>query len=129
MQIYYFSRTGRSKVIADQLAERYQTTARMIDDHRNWMGKMNYMKAVAMALKGSGVEADYIQPDVSDEIVVVFPLWAGAMPPAVVTFVNDTHKENITAVVTSLGSTLQQRDGFKKVIDLVGENISAPETL
>ncbi len=31
------------------------------------------------------------------------------------------------AVVTSLGSVLKQREGFKRVIDLVGKEISVPE--
>lgn len=52
MQIYYFSRTGRSKAVAEQIASRYHTTARMIDDHRNWNGKVNYLKAGAMACSG-----------------------------------------------------------------------------
>lgn len=38
-QIYYFSRTGRSKAIAEQLASRYDTAARMIDDHE--LGRKN----------------------------------------------------------------------------------------
>lgn len=129
MQIYYFSRTGRSKMIAEQLGERYGTEVRVIEDHRDWMGKANYMKAAAMSLAGQGVPVDYVQPDVSDDIVVVFPLWAGAMPPGVKTFVDEVHRENIIAVVTSLGSTLVQRNGFKKVIDLIGKEISAPEVL
>lgn len=45
------------------------------------------------------------------------------------TFVEAVGKENITAVITSLGSTMKQRDGFKKIIDLVGKAISAPEIL
>lgn len=127
MQIYYFTRTGRSKDIAEQLANRYDVVTRKIDDHKNWLGKWNYKKAAIMALFGKGVKVDYIKPDINDEIVVVFPLWAGNMPPGVKTFVNEVGKENITAIVTSLGSTLRKRNGFKKVIDLVGENICAPE--
>ncbi len=127
MQVYYFSRTGRSKAIADQLASRYQTTARMIDDHKNWDGKVNYMKAGAMALSGKTIPADYLEPDITDEIVVVFPLWAGTMPPGVKNFVETVGKENITAIITSLGSTMKQRDGFKKIIDLVGEDITLPD--
>lgn len=127
MQVYYFSRTGRSKEIADQLASRYHTAARVIDDHKNWNGKGNYMKAAIMALMGKAIPADYTEPDISDEIIVVFPLWAGTMPPGIKTFVNTVGKENITAVITSLGSTMKRRDGFKKVIDLVGENIAAPD--
>ena len=98
MQIYYFSRTGRSKKIAEELAGRFGVTARMIDDNREWGGKINYVKA-------------------------------GAMPPGVKTFTEEVGRENITAVVTSLGSTLKNRDGFKNVIDLVGKEISAPEEL
>ena len=49
------------------------------------------------------------------------------MPPGVKTFVNTVGKENIIAVITSLGSTMKQRDGFKKIIDLVGEDITAPD--
>ena len=98
MQIYYFSRTGRSKKIAEELAGRFGVTARMIDDNREWGGKINYVKA-------------------------------GAMPPGVKTFTEEVGREKITAVVTSLGSTLKNRDGFKNVIDLVGKEISAPEEL
>lgn len=127
MQIYYFSRTGRSKAIADQLASRYHTAARMIDDHKNWNGKANYMKAGAMALSGKTIPVDYIKPDITDKIIVVFPLWAGTMPPGVKTFVETVGKENITAVITSLGSRMKQRDGFKKIIDLVGKDITAPD--
>lgn len=129
MQIYYFTRTGRSKAIADQLASRYHTTARMIDDHKNWDGKVNYMKAAAMALSGKTIPADYLEPDTADEIIVVFPLWAGTMPPAIKNFVETVGKENITAIITSLGSTMKQRGGFKKIIDLVGKDITAPDIM
>lgn len=127
MQVYYFSRTGRSKAIANQLASRYHVESRIIDDHKNWEGKVNYAKAGAMSLFGKKIPADYIEPDLSDEIIVVFPLWAGTMPPGVKTFVELVGKENIIAIITSLGSTMKQRDGFKKVIDLVGKDITAPD--
>ena len=127
MQIYYFTRTGRSKEIAEQLAELHHITARVIEDHKNWAGKINYLKAGAMAFSGRSVPAEYDSPDLQDDIVVVFPLWAGAMPPAVKTFVEAVGREHITAVVTSLGSVLKQRDGFKKVIDLVGKEIAVPD--
>lgn len=129
MQIYYFSRTGRSKAVAEQIASRYHTTARIIDDHRNWNGKVNYLKAGAMACSGKKIPADYIEPDMNDKIIVVFPLWAGTMPPGVRTFVQAVGKENITAIITSLGSRMKQRDGFKKIIDLVGKDITAPDTV
>ena len=129
MQIYYFSRTGRSKLIAEELAARYNTEARKIDDHKNWDGKVQYMNAGRLALKGKPMKADFIAPDKADDIVVVFPLWAGTMPPAVLYFVNEVGKENVTAIITSLGSTMKKRDGFKKVIDVVGKEISTPDEI
>ena len=87
---------------------------------------MNYIKAGAMALSGKAIPTDYMEPDMADSIVVVFPLWAGTMPPGVRKFVETVGKENITAVITSLGSTMKQRDGFKKIIDLVGKDITVP---
>ena len=129
MQLYYFSRTGRSKKIAEELAGRFGVTARMIDDNREWGGKINYVKAGAMAMGGKTIPVTYERPGKADDIVVVFPLWAGAMPPGVKTFTEEVGREKITAVVTSLGSTLKNRDGFKNVIDLVGKEISAPEEL
>lgn len=129
MQIYYFSRTGRSKKIAEELANRLGVAARMIDDNKEWGGKINYMKAGAMAMSGKTIPVIYEKPEMTDDITLVFPLWAGAMPPGVKTFAQEVGQEKITAIVTSLGSTLKKRDGFKKVIDLVGKEISAPEGL
>lgn len=129
MQVYYFSRTGRSKKIAEEIADRFNVTARMIDDSKNWNGKINYMKAGAMAMSGKNVPVTYVNPDMTDDITVVFPLWAGAMPPGVKTFAEEVGQDKITAVVTSLGSMLKKRNEFKKVIDLVGKGISAPEEL
>lgn len=129
MQIYYFTRTGRSKEIAEELAARYGTEARKIDDHKDWSGAFNYMKAGAMSSMKKSIPVEYKKPDMTDDIAVVFPLWAGTMPPGVKTFVCEVGKENITAVITSLGSTMKNRDGFKKVIDLVGKEVSAPESL
>lgn len=130
MQIYYFSRTGRSKMVAEKLAQSYSVTAEAIDDHKDWTGKINYMKAGAMALSGKTVPVDYKKPDIADDIIVVFPLWAGAMPPAVKTFVEEVGQNRIIAVVTSLGSTLKKRDEFKKVYDLVGQKeLTIPEEL
>lgn len=89
MQIYYFSRTGRSKKIAEELANRFDVTARKIDDSKNWDGKINYIKAGAMAMGGKTIPVTYVKPETTDDIIVVFPLWAGAMPPGVKTFVEE----------------------------------------
>lgn len=127
MQIYYFTRTGRSLEIAKQLAKRYHTTERKIEDHKNWSGNINFIKAAFMSLREKTIQIEYIEPDRNDEIIVVFPLWADTLPPAIRTFVEKVGKNHIIAVVTSSGSTLKNQDGFKKVISLVGKHSKVPE--
>lgn len=129
MKIYYFTRSGRSRAIAEQLAKRYETSACVINDHINWQGKLNYMRAALMALCGKALPAKYQKPEAGEQVAVVFPLWAGKLPPAVKSFANEVGRENIICIVTSLGSKLTDRDGFVKVIDLVGDPINPPEEL
>lgn len=129
MQIYYFSRTGRSEKIAEELAARHDTAANRIDDGRDWSGSRNYRKAALMALIHKSVAVRYKKPTEGEEITVVFPLWAGTLPPAVRRFVKEVGTDKMTIIVTSLGSKLRNRKGFKKVVDLVGKEISLPEDM
>lgn len=129
MQIYYFTRSGRSKAIAEQLAQRYDTGARCIDDGKDWSGGLQYMKAGFQALSGKQLPITYEAPAAGEQIALVFPIWAGKFPPAVGTFLEEVGREHIICIPTSLGSTLTDRSGFVKVIDLVGKEISAPEAL
>ena len=129
MQIYYFTRSGRSKTIAEQLAVRYSVQAERIDDGVNWAGPWRFMKAGYMAAKAKTLSITYTKPAEGEQIVLVFPIWADSFPPAVRTFLNEVGRSNIICIPTSQGSTLKDRAGFVKVIDLVGDPISAPEEL
>ena len=39
--------------------------------------------------QGKTIPVTYVKPETTDDIIVVFPLWAGAMPPGVKTFVEE----------------------------------------
>lgn len=129
MQIYYFTRTNRSKQIAETLAARYGVTAQKIDDGKSWAGAIGFIKAGFMSVNKKEMPASYAQPDAHEPIILVFPVWADTFPPAVKTFIDTVGRSRITAVPTSLSSTIKDRAGFAKVIDLVGKEISAPEDL
>lgn len=129
MLIYYFTRTGRSKQIAETLAQKLGTAALPITDGKNWSGILGYLRAGFAALRGKSLPAVYKAPTEKEPVLLVFPIWAGGFPPAVRTFVQEVGRMRITALVTSLGSTLKDREGFVKIIDLVGKDISAPEEL
>lgn len=129
MQVYYFTRSGRSKGIAEQLASHFQTQAEQIEDGVDWSGAGGYMKAGYFSASGKSLPATYHSPEPEGTVALVFPIWAGTFPPAVRTFIDQVGRARIVCIPTSLGSKLKDRDGFAKVIDLVGKTISAPEEL
>jgi len=129
MQIYYFSRTNRSKEVAEKLAVRYHTKANKIEDGKDWSGPINYIKAGYMSSTKKSVEITYEKIAIGEQVILIFPIWAGAFPPAVKAFVDQVGKGNIIAVPTSLGSKLKSRDGFIKIVDLVGKQIYVPDEI
>ena len=129
MQVYYLTRTGRSKKVAEELAERYETKAQEIADDVDWQGAMGYLKAGYEAFKNETRPARYNKPASDEELILVFPVWAGTFPPAVRSFLAKEGRTKVICMPTSIGSKLKDRDGFLKVIDLVGKTISTPESI
>ena len=87
------------------------------------------MKAGYFSASGKSLPATYHSPEPEGTVALVFPVCAGTFPPAVRTFIDQVGRERIVCIPTSLGSKLKDRDGFARVIDLVGKTISAPEEL
>lgn len=129
MQVYYFTRTGRSKKVAEELAERYGTKAQEIADDVNWQGAMGYLKAGYEAFKKETRPARYNKPAAAEELILVFPIWAGTFPPAVRSFLAREGRKKVICMPTSISSKLKDRDGFLKVIDLAGKKIKAPASV
>ena len=129
MQVYYFTRTGRSKKVAEELAERYGTKAQEIADDVDWQGPIGYLKAGYKAFRGEDLPARYNKPDAKEELILVFPVWAGTFPPAVRSFLEREGREKVICMPTSIGSKLKDREGFIKVIDLVGKEIETPASI
>ncbi len=129
MNIYYFTRTGRSETVAKEIASAHGVTAHKIEDNEDWTGTAKYIKAGYMSAKKKIINIQYEDIKNDDSIVLVFPIWAGGFPPAVLTFISKVGKERIIAVPTSFVSKLKDRDGFINVYDLIGKEISTPTEL
>jgi len=129
MQIYYFTRTHRSEKIAQELADMHGVPANKIDDGRSWKGIFGFLRAGMLASQKKCVPVQYAPTNENDPIVVVFPLWASNMPPGVRAFVNEVGRKRIICVATSGGGKFADPDGFIRVIDLPGKDISAPTDL
>lgn len=124
MEVYYFTRTGRSEKIAQDIAATHGINAKKIVDDENWQGAFNFLKGGYMACTKKKTAIEYDKP-ADKKILLVFPIWAGTFPPAVSAFIDAVGRDSVITVPTSLGSKLKDRDGFIAVCDLIGKNISA----
>ncbi len=129
MQIYYFTRTGRSETIANELASKHNTTAHKITDGKDWAGAKNFLRGGFMSSKKQLIEIEYSPVDKADDIILVFPIWAGSFPPAIRSFIEKEGRNSVIAIPTSLASKLKDRDGFKNVVDLIGKQIETPKDI
>lgn len=119
--IYYFTRTGGCKKLAEEISRQTNGTVCKISDNKNWNGALGYLKAGFYASRKKALPAVYEKPIGEDNtIYLCFPVWAGTVPPAVRSFVDEIGREKIIAVAKSKGSGLSDKAGFAKVIDLIG---------
>ncbi len=128
MQVYYFTRTNRSKNIAQQIATAHNVSANAISDGKDWSGPVKFIHAGAAAAKNSSAPVEYEKIVKGEIAIVVFPIWAGGMPPAVRSFMDENKGEQIIAVSTSAVSSLKEADAklFKKVYEVKGKDMTAP---
>ena len=129
MQVYYFTRTGRSKIVAEELAARYGTMSQEIVDGMDWQGAGGYLKAGYKAFKGEELPIRYNKPEGQEKFILVFSVWAGTFPQAVRSFLLREGRSRVVCMPTSLSSKLKDRDGFNKVIDLIGKKIMPPANI
>ncbi len=129
MQVYYFSRTGRSEKAAIEIAARYGVTANRINDGRNWNGFWGFFVAGMFASMKKILPSEYVKPIPGEKILLFFPLWANSFPPAVRGFINDTGRKNIVCLPTSGSSIMKDREGFAGIYDLVGKAFTLPNII
>jgi hypothetical protein len=118
-KVVYFSRTGTSKKVADKIAEKLSCEIIQIEDNMNWKGIFGYIKAGFYSSTDREVKIE-IQGnlDAADELIVVGPIWAGGLASAVRAFLKTTPLDKVHLVVTSNGSILGNRSGYKSVHDI-----------
>ena len=87
--IYYFTRTGNSKTIANKLAERIDADIFQIHDVEfDYSGFSGWIYGGYYALKDYASEIDY-QTGNRDRIYLITPVWARKIPPAVRSFIKE----------------------------------------
>jgi flavodoxin len=120
-KVVYFSRTGKSNRVAKKLADKLSCEAIQITDNINWNGILGFIKCGYYSLFDKDVDIN-INGDIenSSEFILISPLWFGKIAPATSAFFKKIPKNKVHLVMTSNGSTLKNRVGFKSVNDIVG---------
>ncbi len=119
-RVYYFTRTGDSKKIAESIAAQTEGKLCKVTDGRSWAGPIGFLRGGYYASGKKSLSAQYEKPQAGDTIYLCFPVWAGSFPPAVRTVISEIGREKIIAVPSSKGSHLGDQAGFAGVIELVG---------
>lgn len=119
-KVVYFTRTGNSKRVAEKIATKLSCDIIQVTDNMNWKGILGYIKGGYYSARNKAVGIK-INGDLTntDELIVVSPMWAGAVAPTINTFLKTTTLNKIHLVVTSGGSALKSRLGFKSVSDIM----------
>ena len=118
-KVIYFSRTDTCKRIAERIADRLSLETAEIKDNHNWNGFIGYWTAGFFASTNREVEIS-INGNVSntDEFILVTPVWAGSIAPAVKAFLKKYPRNQVILVVSSNGSRISDRADFISVFDI-----------
>ena len=129
-KVVYFTRTGTSKRVAEKIANKLSCEIIQITDDKNWEGIIGYIKGGYYASKKKDVDIKTSKKiELFDELVVVSPLWAGGVVPAIKVFMKSTPIDRVNLVITSSGSIIKNRSGYKSVSDIVKSRNNEDETI
>lgn len=122
-KVVYFTRSGTSRKIAEKIALKLDCPLVQITDSKNWDGIFGYIRAGFYASRNKTVAITVdAKIEETDELIVVSPLWAGNLAPAVNSFIKTAGSDRIHLVVVSLGSTIRDRSAYKSVSDVIAKN-------
>ncbi|MCB2214385.1 hypothetical protein KQH50_03200 [bacterium] len=117
--VVYYTRTNNSKRVAEKISNRLSCDLIQITDPINWKGFIGYIKAGFYSMTNRHVDIEvHGDLDDFDEIIVVGPLWAGGIAPALRTFFANVPREKVHLVVTSIDTPVEDRAGYLSVHDV-----------
>ncbi|WP_324825321.1 flavodoxin family protein [Sinanaerobacter sp. ZZT-01] len=122
-KVFYFTRTGTSKRVAEKISQKLSCDSIEITDDMDWSGKTGFVKGGYYAMKKKAVKIQiHGSLEDAEECIVVTPLWADRVAPAIDTFLKTQKLDKVHLVVTSNGSTLKERSGYQSITEIVKKN-------
>lgn len=109
MSIVYFSRTKKTKAVAEKLSKALNLESYEIKDDKNWKGIWGFLKGGYYASTNKKVNIEYDEKALASEhLFVLSPVWASGPSPAIRTFLNENLNKNMTLIFTCDGSSLDK---------------------
>ena len=120
--VLYFTRTDNSKRVAEKIANKLSCELVQITDNINWKGIFGYIKAGFYSMTNKHVDIQFLGDlDAVEEYIIVGPLWAGGLAPALKTVLNQFPRDKVHLVVTSIESHVEDRSGYLSVDDITSK--------
>lgn len=103
-KVVYFSRSGHSKNIAENIAKQLNCPLVQIQDGMNWSGIIGFIKAGRATVKNRPLNITLSEPIFDDDpLIVVSPVWAGGVAQPVRVFLEKRQTQPISLILTSGG--------------------------
>lgn len=119
-KVVYFSRTGTSEKVAKKIGEKLNSEVIEITDDMNWKGPLGFVKGGMYATQNKPVNITvHGNLDNADEVIVVSPIWAGHVVPAITAFQKSRDLKTIHLVTTSKGSTIEMVSDYQSAHAIV----------
>lgn len=114
--IIYYSRTGRTKLIAQTLAKEKNMNIVEIKDKTNRSGAIGFIKGTldSMINNSTTIEPVTIDLDKYDTVYIGTPVWASKITPAIKQILDNINLENKNGAkeaLNSLNSTIKDKGG------------------
>lgn len=120
--VLYFTRTNNSKRAAEKISNKLSCKLIQVTDNINYKGIFGWLKAGNYSMRNKHVDIEFLGDlDGIEEYIIVGPLWAGGLAPAVRTVLNEFPRDKVHLVVSSKRDHVEDRSGYASVHDITSE--------
>jgi len=120
--VIYFTRTNNSKQVAEKIADQLSCSLIQVTDNINWKGIIGFIKAGFYSKINKHVEIQFLGDlEPVDEVVIVGPIWARGLAPAMKTLLSQFSRDKVHLVVSSIESHVEDRSGYLSVHDVTSK--------
>ncbi len=114
--VIYYTRSNNSKRIAEKIANQLSCDLVQITDNISWKGLFGYIKAGFYSMTNKQVDIQFLGDlDTVEQTIIVGPLWAGGLAPALRTLLDQFPRDKVHLVVSSIESQVEDRSGYLSV--------------